>query len=133
MTARIPVIHLSDTLGTLCTDSALINDWHVVAWSRELTAGQVVGTRLLGRDLVAWRDSSGCAHVWEDLCIHRGARLSKGWITDDTLVCPYHGWRYDCSAKCVLIPATPDQAPPLKARAFPYRVTERYGFVWASL
>lgn len=133
MSSRIPVIHVSESAPTICTDSVLLDDWHVVAWSSELTPGSVHGTTLLGRDLVLWRDNSGQAHVWEDLCIHRGARLSKGWVTDDALVCPYHGWRYDCSAKCVLIPATPHQTPPLKARAFPYQVTERYGFVWASL
>jgi phenylpropionate dioxygenase-like ring-hydroxylating dioxygenase large terminal subunit len=48
-------------------------------------------------------------------------------------VCPYHGWRYDCDAKCVLIPAHPDTPPPLKARAFPQRVEERYGLIWGSL
>ena len=42
-----------------------------------------------------WRDRAGDVHVWEDLCIHRGSRLSKGCIVDDTVVCPYHGWRYD--------------------------------------
>jgi len=49
------------------------------------------------------------------------------------VVCPYHGWRYDGSAKCVLVPAAPDQPPPLKARAFPHLAEERYGMVWASL
>lgn len=116
-----------------CSDPVLLSDWHVVAFSRDITTEQVQGTRLLGREVVLWRDSAGHVHVWEDLCVHRGARLSKGWVIDDTLVCPYHGWRYDCSAKCTLIPATPSQPPPVKARAFPYRSVERYGFVWACL
>ena len=77
--------------------------------------------------------TSGKVVVWKDLCIHRGARLSKGWVVDGTVVCPYHGWRYDGEAKCVFIPAHPDTPPPLKARAFPHRAEERYGFIWASL
>jgi nitrite reductase/ring-hydroxylating ferredoxin subunit len=93
----------------------------------------VVPTRLLARDLVAWRDDEGEAHVWEDLCIHRGARLSKGWIADNTVVCPYHGWRYDGSARCVLIPAAPGQSIPPKARAFPLRTRELDGLIWATL
>jgi phenylpropionate dioxygenase-like ring-hydroxylating dioxygenase large terminal subunit len=117
----------------LCTDSALIDDWHVVAFSGDLQPGSVQPVRLLGRELVMWRDQAGSAHVWEDLCIHRGSRLSKGCVVDDTVVCPYHGWRYDGSGACVLIPATPSQTPPTKARAFSYRVAERYGFIWASL
>jgi phenylpropionate dioxygenase-like ring-hydroxylating dioxygenase large terminal subunit len=114
-------------------DAALIDDWHVIAFSKDVPAGKVVPATLLGEDLILWRDASGIVHVWKDLCIHRGARLSKGWIANDTVVCPYHGWRYDGSAKCVLVPAAPDQPPPLKARAFPHLAEERYGMIWASL
>jgi phenylpropionate dioxygenase-like ring-hydroxylating dioxygenase large terminal subunit len=130
---QVPIIHRSLDDGDACTDRALLDDWHVVGFSQELQPGAVAAARLLGRELVMWRDRDGAAHVWEDLCIHRGSRLSKGCIVDDTVVCPYHGWRYDATATCVLIPATPRQPPPTKARAFPYRTTERYGFVWASL
>jgi phenylpropionate dioxygenase-like ring-hydroxylating dioxygenase large terminal subunit len=113
-------------------DAALVNDWHVVAFSKDLAEGQMIPICLLGEPLVAWRHD-GKVHVWKDLCIHRGARLSKGWVVEGTVVCPYHGWRYNSEAKCVLIPAHPDVAPPLKARAFPHRAEERYGFIWASL
>jgi phenylpropionate dioxygenase-like ring-hydroxylating dioxygenase large terminal subunit len=81
---------------------------------------------------VLWRHAGKVA-AWKDLCIHRGSRLSKGWVVDGTLVCPYHGWRYNGEAKCVLIPAHPDLPPPAKARALAHRVEERYGFVWVSL
>src|SRR4051812_27110478 len=133
MPTLLPTIHHSVKDEAFCSDPVMVNEWHVVAFSRDLPAGSLQGVRLLGRDLVLWRDNSGEAHVWEDLCIHRGSRLSKGWITDDTVVCPYHGWRYDGSAKCVLMPAAPNQPPPAKARAFPYAASERYGFIWASL
>jgi phenylpropionate dioxygenase-like ring-hydroxylating dioxygenase large terminal subunit len=133
MTAQVSAIHRGFDEEDACADPVLLNDWHVVGFSRDLQPGAVAPARLLGRDLVMWRDRTGEAHVWEDLCIHRGSRLSKGCIVDDTVVCPYHGWRYDRTAKCVLIPATPRQPPPTKARAFPYLTAERYGFVWASL
>ena len=120
-------------LDLVCTDQTLLDDWHVVAYARELTEGTLVPTRLLGRDLVAWRDTEGKAHVWEDLCIHRGARLSKGWITDNTVVCPYHGWRYEGSGACVLIPSAPGQPIPPKARSFPVKAIEQDGLIWASL
>jgi phenylpropionate dioxygenase-like ring-hydroxylating dioxygenase large terminal subunit len=113
-------------------DAALVNDWHVVAFSKDLKEGELLPVRLLGEELVAWRHG-GKAALWKDLCIHRGAQLSKGWVVDGTVVCPYHGWRYDCDGTCVLIPAHPHTPPPLKARAFPHRVEERYGFIWGSL
>lgn len=114
-------------------DAALLNDWHVVAFSKDVQPGAIKCATLLGEDLILWRDAAGQVHVWKDLCIHRGARLSKGWIADNQVVCPYHGWRYDGTAKCTLIPAAPDQPPPLKARAFPHPAVERYGMVWTSL
>jgi phenylpropionate dioxygenase-like ring-hydroxylating dioxygenase large terminal subunit len=122
-----------ETSPGLCTDRVMLDDWYVVAFARDVTPGTLVPTRLLGRDLVAWRDDDGVAHVWEDLCIHRGARLSKGWIADNSVVCPYHGWRYEGSGRCVLIPAAPGQSIPPKARAFPIRAVEQDGLIWATL
>ena len=113
-------------------DQALVNDWHVVAFSKELAEGKLLAIELLGEPLVAWRHE-GMVHVWKDLCIHRGARLSKGWVDSGTVVCPYHGWRYNSDAQCVLIPAHPDTPPPLKARAFSHKAEERYGFIWVCL
>jgi phenylpropionate dioxygenase-like ring-hydroxylating dioxygenase large terminal subunit len=116
-----------------CMDEVLLNDWHVVAVSDDITPGNLVPVVLLERELVCWRDTHGTIHVWEDLCVHRGARLSKGFIQDDKVVCPYHGWNYDGSAQCVLIPSAPNEPPMKKARAIKHEVAEKYGFVWVCL
>ena len=94
--------------------------------------GQLCAVRLLGEDLVLWR-AGGQAVAWQDLCIHRGTRLSLGKVEDGLLICPYHGWRYDGNGRCVHIPAHPEQTPPEKAGARVYQVRERYGLVWVSL
>jgi len=91
---------------------------------------QIIPATLLARTLILWRDASGQVHAWKDLCIIAAPGLSKGWIANDTVVCPYHGWRYDGSAKCVLVPRAPDQLHRVKARAFPHTAEERYGMVW---
>ena len=84
-------------------DPVLRNDWHVVAESSRAAPGVVLSARLLGQDLVLWRTSEGvCA--WQDLCLHRGAKLSGGRIQDNCLICPYHGWNYDAGGRCVRIP-----------------------------
>jgi len=114
-------------------DPVLVNDWHVVARSSDLPAGKVLRARLLGEEIVLWRSGSGSVMAWQDLCIHRGARLSLGWVSGDRLVCPYHGWEYDVNGVCVRIPAHPDQKPPAKARVRTYRAVERYGYIWVSL
>jgi phenylpropionate dioxygenase-like ring-hydroxylating dioxygenase large terminal subunit len=113
-------------------DPLLLNDWHVVARSSEIATGEVRPVRLLGQDLVLWRSNEGlCA--WPDFCLHRGARLSGGRVQDWCLVCPYHGWNYDASGRCVRIPAHPAQPPPARARAVTYCVKEMYGLVWVCI
>jgi phenylpropionate dioxygenase-like ring-hydroxylating dioxygenase large terminal subunit len=116
-----------------CHDKVLLNDWHVVAFSADLWPGKPALLRLFERDLVAWREATGQVHIWDDLCVHRGARLSKGFIRDNRLVCPYHGWHYDGSAQCVLMPAAPEETPLPEARAIAHHVTEKYSLVWACL
>jgi phenylpropionate dioxygenase-like ring-hydroxylating dioxygenase large terminal subunit len=113
-------------------DPVLLNDWHVVARLSDVDQGAVRAVRLLERDLVLWRNERGL-YVWQDLCLHRGAKLSGGRVEDSCLICPYHGWQYDASGKCVRMPAHPEQPPPARARATSYRVTEKYGLVWVCV
>ena len=113
-------------------DPILRNDWHPVASLYQLQAQPLMGTRLLGEDLVIWQEGDAI-QVWRDLCIHRGAKLSHGTLTDGCLACPYHGWRYDTAGNCVHMPAHPEQTPPAKAQARQYPVQVRYGLVWTCL
>src|SRR5919205_1047696 len=98
-----------------------------------LPPGRPLGVRLLGEDVVIWRAGGGQLLAWQDLCVHRGTRLSLGRISAETLEGPYHGWGYDTSGRCVRIPAHPGQAPPARACVQTYRVALAYGLVWVSL
>jgi phenylpropionate dioxygenase-like ring-hydroxylating dioxygenase large terminal subunit len=113
-------------------DPVLLNDWHPVAKSSDLAEGCILPARLLDEDLVLWR-VGGEAKVWQDLCVHRGTRLSLGHVEGDLLQCAYHGWTYDSQGACVRMPAHPEQKPPAKARVKTYRCAERYGLIWATL
>lgn len=131
--AIVPAQTVPLTAADGCQDEALLNEWHSIGFIEEYVSGQLYPTTLLGRDLVLWRDTAGKLHAWEDLCIHRGARLSKGMICDDEVICPYHGWRYNSEGQCTLIPAAPDEKPMSKARAFRHHCKERYGMVWVCI
>ncbi|MCC9078982.1 aromatic ring-hydroxylating dioxygenase subunit alpha [Litorilinea aerophila] len=113
-------------------DAVLLNDWHPVATVESLRARQVLGVRLLEEDIVLWQAGDQVL-AWQDLCIHRGTRLSLGKVEDGTLACPYHGWTYDARGRCVHIPAHPDQVPPAKARVKPYHTRVQYGLIWVCL
>ena len=71
--------------------------------------------------------------VWQDLCVHRGTRLSLGHVDGALLQCGYHGWTYNSTGACVRIPAHPEQRPPPKARVKAYHAKVGYGLIWASL
>jgi phenylpropionate dioxygenase-like ring-hydroxylating dioxygenase large terminal subunit len=113
-------------------DPVLLNDWHVVAKASDLNSDSVRQVRLLGRDLVLWSNSDG-VHVWLDLCIHRGAKLSLGRVENDCLVCPYHGWTYGSQGVCQRIPAHPELKPPARARTTTYQSQVAYGLIWVCL
>ena len=114
-------------------DPVLINDWHAVVPVKQLDEAGVVAARVLGEDIVIWRAGDQIL-AWQDLCVHRGTRLSLGEIQDgDTLMCPYHGWTYDASGQCIKMPAHPDQKPPTRAKVKTYQARVCYDFVWVCL
>lgn len=113
-------------------DTALRRYWHPVTEAASVTDAPRAVT-LLGERLVVFR-SQGQIACFQDLCIHRGAALSLGWVEDGCLVCPYHGWAYDAAGSCVRIPSLPPEQPiPRKARARRYLAEERYGLIWVCL
>lgn len=113
-------------------DPVILNDWYVVGRSSDLAEGGILAARLFDENLVLWRQD-GQVMAWQDLCRHRGTKLSLGQIKDGQLACPYHGWRYGKDGVCTHIPAQPNTQPPAQARAVVYRATEAYDFIWASL
>jgi vanillate O-demethylase monooxygenase subunit len=108
--------------------------WHPVARSVDVAPGTVSKATLLDRDLAVWRDDLGEVHVFDDLCSHRGVRLSAGRVTDSCLRCPYHGWTFDGSGACVAIPQLPVGTPiPRAADARSFRASEHAGLIWTCL
>ncbi|MFT8322911.1 MAG: Rieske 2Fe-2S domain-containing protein [Bacillus sp. (in: firmicutes)] len=119
-----------------CTFSK--EDWAVlskyyypVAQSSEVTE-KPLSVKLLDVNLVVYRTKSTIV-VARDLCVHRGVPLSMGWVEDEEIVCPYHGFRYATTGECTSIPAHPDAKinPRLCMAVFP--VVEKFGLVWTSL
>jgi vanillate O-demethylase monooxygenase subunit len=131
--------HFSE-LPRECTFSE--NDWHILAsfWHPVAFSSEIedkpIRAKLLDVDLVIYRTVDGIA-VARDVCVHRGAALSLGWMDDDNknVVCPMHGLHYDHEGRCTKIPSLPNQTQPIPPALCltAYQATERYGFVWACL
>jgi phenylpropionate dioxygenase-like ring-hydroxylating dioxygenase large terminal subunit len=106
--------------------------WYAVMPLVHLNAGPKP-FRLLGEDLVLWKTTDGQIVCLEDRCCHRTAKLSRGYLEEDTIVCGYHGWTFDAKGSCVHIPQQADRAPPPRAVVRKYPAAEKYGYVWVAL
>jgi phenylpropionate dioxygenase-like ring-hydroxylating dioxygenase large terminal subunit len=108
--------------------------WHPVARTVDVDPGAVVPVTLLGRELVLWRSAGGGLGLADDLCSHRGTRLSMGSVAaDGCITCPYHAWTFAPDGSCTRIPQQPDLPVPRKADVPGHAVAEQGGLVWACL
>ena len=111
--------------------------WHPVAATTELDHNPTKRVRLLGEDLVLYRDRSGGYGLIEPLCAHRRVDLFYGIPEQTGLRCPYHGWLYDETGQCIEQPFEQTVAPQTrfheKICLTAYPAQELGGLVWAYL
>jgi len=114
--------------------------WHPVALTSELDALQdgikrpVIPVRLLAQDFVLFRDEQGKPAMLDRACPHRGADLSYGRLENGGLRCPFHGWLFDETGKCLETPAEPYGSRLCdRIRQPAYPLTERSGIIFAWL
>jgi len=106
------------------------NQWYVVLESTEV-GNRPIGVTRLGEKLVFWRDQAGKVCSAVDCCPHRGVALSVGTIEREHLQCPFHGFEFDSTGKCVLIPANGRSGVvPAAMRLKTYPTHEAHGFIW---
>src|ERR671918_1989710 len=93
-----------------------------------------VRVRLLGEDLVAFRDSDGRIGLLDEHCSHRGTSLFYGRNEQCGLRCIYHGWKYDVDGNVLDTPAEPPGSTlRCKIRITAYPTAEAAGLVWAYM
>lgn len=103
------------------------DEWYVVAFATEL--GRELRKRtVLGNRLVMFRTEAGLPIAMEDRCAHRSFPLSAGRLDGDTIICGYHGLRYDTAGDCIEIPSQTKCPKGVGVRNFP--LVERGPFVW---
>ena len=110
--------------------------WMPALLSEEISErdGAPVKLRLLGENLVAFRDSDGRVGILDELCPHRRASLAYGRNEDCGLRCLYHGWKFDVTGQCVEMASEPGDTglcEKTKTKAYPAR--EAGGFVWVYM
>src|SRR5437016_14226039 len=109
--------------------------WQPIVLSDELPpGGPPKPLKILGEDLVLFRDDQGRPGLLGLHCSHRGADLSYGRLEDGGLRCIYHGWLYDINGRCLEQPGEPAGSTfNEKIRHTAYACFERAGAIFAYL
>ena len=109
--------------------------WQPAALADELDGERPVkAVRLLGQDLVLFRDENGVLGLLDRDCPHRGADLAFGRLEHGGLRCAFHGWLFDTAGRCLETPAEPEGSTLCtRIRQKSYPVVERNGIIFAYL
>ncbi|WP_454650353.1 aromatic ring-hydroxylating dioxygenase subunit alpha [Bradyrhizobium liaoningense] len=113
-----------------------MNAWYAAAWDADVNAALLhadVNAALLprticGKHVVMYRKVDGAVAALEDACWHRLVPLSKGRLEGDTVVCGYHGLKYNAQGRCTFMPSQETINPSACVRAYP--VVERHRYIW---
>jgi 5,5'-dehydrodivanillate O-demethylase len=120
--------------GTPCGE-LLRRYWHPVAALAEFTEEKpILPVKILGEELVVYRNRKGEYGLVGEHCPHRLASLAFGRVEEDGIRCPYHGWKFDASGKCLEQPAEPaDSVFKEKIKHVAYPVQSLGGLLYAYL
>lgn len=118
--------------GTPCGEY-LRRYWQPVGVSSEVST-RPARVRILGEDLVLFRDKKGRAGLLYERCMHRGTSLFFGKVEEEGVRCCYHGWLFSVEGHCLNQPCEPEGGKSrANARQPWYPVEERYGIVFAYM
>ena len=108
--------------------------WHPVGMAADAGATPRP-VRILGEELILFRDGRGQAGLVYPRCCHRGTTLYYGKVEERGIRCCYHGWLFDVEGHCLEMPCEPNPtgAQCQRVRQPWYPVEERYGLVFAYL
>ncbi len=110
--------------------------WWPLTLSTELPErdGAPLRVRMLGEDLIAYRDTEGMVGLIEAYCPHRRAPLFFGRNEECGIRCVYHGWKFDRHGNCVDMPSEPAGTTlQAKVKILAYPTCEKGGVVWAYM
>ena len=110
--------------------------WHPCLLSADLPDNDCrpVRVRLLGEDLVAFRDSEGRVGLIDERCPHQGVSMYYGIPAGGALMCIHHGWKFDVDGNCVGMPSSEPESQFMETvHTTAYPVVESAGMVWTYM
>lgn len=104
--------------------------WYQIAWAGEVARGEIRPLHYFGQDLVLYHGKRGF-HVLDAHCLHMGAHLGYGGtVIGDSIVCPFHGWRWGADGKNQLVPLEKKATDRCRMRAWETVVANGIVWIW---
>lgn len=111
----------------------ILNQWYIACFDDELKKEQLLRRKIVGHELVIFKNVKGEVAVLEDRCCHRNVHLSLGYVQGDHIKCGYHGWEYNTTGKCVHIPVLEPHQISDKACVKSYPIQFKYQAYWVYI
>ena len=105
----------------------VFEEWYVAAFAEEV-GRELLAKTLLGKKVIFYRTVAGEAVALANRCAHRSFPLSAGTLEGDTIVCGYHGFRYDANGDCIEVPSAAKCPRSIGVQRYP--LVERGGLIW---
>ncbi|MEZ5007220.1 MAG: aromatic ring-hydroxylating dioxygenase subunit alpha [Chitinophagales bacterium] len=110
------------------------NQWYIACFNDELKKNSVLNRKIVGEEIVIFKNAKGEVSILEDRCCHRNVHLSLGHVEGDHIKCGYHGWKYNTNGKCVHIPMIEDsQKIPTSACIKKYTFQFKHQAYWVYI
>ena len=132
--AAVPRSAEADALDPQAMREPLPNAWYCVGPAATLRAGAMRAVDLGGEQIVMGRNAGGALFAMRDRCPHRGMALSKGRFDGQTVMCPFHGWRFGTDGRCRDVPtlSETDASDYSRIAVQRFPVAESAGFLWIN-
>ena len=121
--AFTPIVHSFNQAFDRC--------WYVVAQANELQKSKPFKATIWGKDYVLWKTDKDTYNALEDVCPHKGAALSVGYIANDHAVCPYHGYEFSSQGNLTTVPGICFHPSPIY-NIPRFAVVEKHGWLYLN-
>jgi phenylpropionate dioxygenase-like ring-hydroxylating dioxygenase large terminal subunit len=110
-------------------DDFVYDAWYVAAWGEEVT--RVPLRRIfLNEPVVLYRREDGAPVALADRCVHRAYPLSRGRVEGNSIVCGYHGFKFDDGGTCTWVPGQASVPKSARVRSYPLHESGPYLWIW---
>jgi len=113
------------------SDEKIGLSWFVVAEKNCIRKNRPHKVTVWGKDYVIWKTADNAYHALEDVCPHKGAAFSAGFVQNERIVCPYHGYEFNATGNLTVVPGLCFQPSPVY-NVPRFAVVEKHGWIYLN-